>query len=188
MIEIANSGPMMRMSAFRNFGGYNLDYPLGPDTKLAVDLCGQGKVGFISRPLYAMYQHSDSVSRVASIAALQADMCKAIESAFAGPLAGRIADASKLRRRALNHTMLLYSTQRIFNDQYYEGWRVLLGSVRRRPMAILAFKHLLGLVARTILGRAGWAHLLRLLGKEQSRVSPVNLTAAPVLEPKRHAS
>jgi hypothetical protein len=144
-------------------------------------LCGQGKVGYINRPLCAVLQHSDSVGRIVSIAALQADMCKAIESAFTGPLAGRIADASKLRRRALNHTMLLYATQRIFNDQYYEGWRVLLDSVRRRPMAILAFKHLLGLAARTILGSAGWAELLRIAGKERSRASPIQIGGRSVL-------
>jgi glycosyltransferase involved in cell wall biosynthesis len=184
MIEIVNSGQMMRMSAFRKFGGYNLDYPLGLDIKLAVDLCGQGKVGYINRPLYAFFQHSHSFSRLLSIAALQDDMCKAIESAFTGPLAGRIADAGELRRRAINHTMLLYSTQRIFNGQYYEGWRVLFDTLRRNPTATFALKPILSLAARTVLGRTGWTWLLRALRKEQARVSPVDLTVAPVLEAK----
>lgn len=184
MIEMANSGRMMRMSSFRNFGGYNFDYPLASDTKLAVDLCGQGKVGFISRPLYAIFQHTQSVGRIISIVALQAEMCKAIESAFAGPLAGRIADAEKLRRNALNHATLLYSTQRIFNDQFYEGWRILLESVRSRPAAVLAWKTLLGLTARTILGSAGWIQLLKVLGKEQSRSSSITLRATPTMEHK----
>jgi glycosyltransferase involved in cell wall biosynthesis len=182
MVGVTNSGLMMRMSAFRNFGGYNLDYKIIFDIKLAVDLCGQGKVGYINRPLYVSFHHSSGHSGVVAVAAIQAEMCEAIESAFTGPLAGRIADASKLRRRALNQAMLLYSTNQIFNDRYYEGWSVLLDSVRRRPRATLALKPLLSLTARTILGKAGWIQLARILGQEQSHASPINLPITPALE------
>jgi len=180
MIGIMHTGAMMRMSVFRSLGGYNLEARLAIDVKVAVDLCGQGKVGYINRPLYAIFHHPASVGRFANIATLQADICKAIESAFTGPLAGRIPDASKLRRRALNHIMLEHATDRIFNDQYYEGWSLLLQSVRRRPQVILAFKPIVSLTARTILGPSGWTPLLKILGEKRSRVSPIDLTVDPV--------
>lgn len=173
MLAIVNSGPMMRMSAFRNIGGYDLDYQIALDTKLAIDLCGQGKVGYINRPLYAFFRHPDSLDRHVSVAAHQDEVCKAIESAFTSPLAGRIANPRRLRRKALNQAMIQRATQLIFSDHYYEGWRLLLGSVRRRPLLILFWKPILGLAARTILGRDGWTQLLRALGKDQSRVSPI---------------
>src|SRR4029453_15208136 len=100
------------------------------------------------------------------------------QSAFTGPLAGRIANPGRVRRRALNHTMLLHASDHIFNDRYREGWRMLLDSVRRRPLTILAWKQLLGLTARTILGHALWPHLLRILGKGPPRLTPINLKVA----------
>jgi hypothetical protein len=60
----------------------------------------------------------------------------------------------------------------------------LFDTLRRKPAATFAIKPILSLAARTVLGRAGWICLLRALGKEQARVSPVDLTAAPVLGAK----
>jgi hypothetical protein len=175
MLGIIHTGPMMRMSAFRRFGGYNLDSRLACDVKVAIDLCGQGKVGYINRPLYAIFHHPGSVGSLGCISTLQADMCTAIESAFTGPLAGRIPNAASLRRRALNNAMLQDATHRIFNDQYYDGWSLLLDSIRRRPVTIFAVKPLLSVAARTVLGSTGWTRLLRILGKERAPASPIAL-------------
>src|SRR5262245_20261356 len=89
MIGIIHTGLMMRMSALRGFGGYKLESRFACDVRVAVDLCGLGKVGYINRPLYAIFHHPASVGRLAQMATLQADLCTAIETAFTGPLAGR---------------------------------------------------------------------------------------------------
>lgn len=165
MRKVASSGPMVRMSALRKFNGYNLDYEMSCDLKLVVDLCGQGKVGYIDRPLYCIFSHPNRASSVAKAAVFQTFMCNAIESAFTGPLKGRIAGAERCRRQALSLAMLVPATGKIFSDQYLDGWSMVLDSVRRRPLIALAVKPLLVLSARTILGNWGWEQLERVKGR-----------------------
>ena len=159
MIEIVNSGPMMRMSAFRNAGGYNLDFMHAIDSKLAIDLCGQGKVGYINRPLYAFFQHPVSLARSSSIARMQGELERAIESAFTGPKAALTREARKLRRKALDHAFLLHGSQLIWRGQYLAGWGEIVKSVSRRPMLLWSPKPIVSLLLRTSLGERGWRML-----------------------------
>jgi hypothetical protein len=61
--------------------------------------------------------------------------------------------------------MLVPATSKIFNDEYLDGWSMMLDSVRRRPLIALAVKPLLVLSARTILGNWGWNQLERVQGR-----------------------
>lgn len=181
--KVASSGPMARMSALRNFNGYNLDYEMSCDLKLVVDLCGQGKVAYIDRPLYCIFTHPARASSTAKAAVFQDFMCNAIESAFTGPLKGKIADAEKCRRQAISLAMLVPATGKIFADQYREGWSLVLDGVRRRPFIALAVRPLVVLAARTILGERAWKHLERLKGR-----GAVEMASRPNAEGTRGAS
>lgn len=158
-VHIINSGPMMRTDAFRAFGGYNTAFMHAIDIKLAMDMCGQGRVAYINRPLYAFYQHANSLNRVSTVAEKQREMVRAIESVFQGPLAGKIADAPRMRRRAINHTLTLHATQAIFNGRYREGWAAFASGVRLNPQNVLSHLSALALLGRTVLGERGYQWL-----------------------------
>lgn len=161
--KIINTGPMMRMSAFRGFGGYNTAFLYAIDIKLAIDLCGAGRIAYINRPLYAFYQHPQSLTHTSSVAAKQHELVRAVESAFHGPLRGKIANPQRLRQQALGHMLTLHAAQQIFAGNYRSGWAALLSGARMRPFAVLPQRRIIGLVARTLLGARGYKRTRRLL-------------------------
>lgn len=159
MGKIINTGPMMRMSAFRKFGGYNTSYLYAIDVKLAVDLCGVGRVAYINRPLYAFYQHPCSLTNTSSVAAKQRELVRAVESAFSGPLRGKIPNARWLRHRALGHMLTLHATQFVFAGNYRCGWAAFASGSAMRPLAALGQRRALNLVVRTVLGARGYRYV-----------------------------
>lgn len=167
MGKIINTGPMMRMSAFRSFGGYNTSFLYAIDIKLAIDLCGAGRVGYINRPLYAFYQHPNSLTHTSSITAKQRELVRAIESAFQGPLRGNIARPRRLRHRALGHMLTLHATQHIFANRYRQGWADIVSGIGVRPFATLAQLRVLALAARTLLGSRRYKRIAALLQRNR---------------------
>lgn len=166
MGKIINTGPMMRTEAFRSFGGYNTSFLYAIDVKLAIDLCGAGRIGYINKPLYAFYQHPNSLTHTSGIAAKQRELVRAVESAFSGPLQGKIAHPHQLRQQALGHMLTLHAVQYIFGGNPRAGWAAIASAARIRPFATFAQAQILRLLLRTLLGRSGYWHLRSLLRRE----------------------
>ncbi|HKQ68818.1 MAG TPA: glycosyltransferase family A protein [Polyangiaceae bacterium] len=171
-VYIVNSGPMFRMSAYRNFGGYNQDYYHALDVKLAIDLCGQGDIAYINRPLYGFFQHESSVSHGSHFEPKQRDLVRAVESVFTGPLAPRLANPSAMRREALATVLTMHATLCVFNDSYRAGWRALYSGLRIMPLIVLRNKRIVALMARTALGAERYAMIQQLASPFRRKVHP----------------
>jgi glycosyltransferase involved in cell wall biosynthesis len=160
---IVNSGPMFRMSAYRDFGGYNEEYFHALDIKLAIDLCGQGDVAFINRPLYGFFQHMTSLSRVSNVEEKQRDMVRAVESAFSGPLRWRIKNPAKVRHDALADVLTMHATLCVFNDAPMAGFSAFVSGVRIMPLVVLSNRRMFTLLARALMGGELYGRLRRMV-------------------------
>ena len=150
---MVNSGLMFRMSAYRAVGGYNEDYRHALGVKLAIDLCAQGEVAYINRPLYGFFQHDTRrLDHVPDVGEKQGDIVRAVESAFVGPLGARIKSPAAVRRQALADVLTMHATLYVFNDAPRAGWRAFWSGARIMPLVVLTNRRALTLLARTVLG------------------------------------
>jgi glycosyltransferase involved in cell wall biosynthesis len=158
---VNNSGLMLRLDAYHRTAGYPDDMPHIDDLVLAARLCEVGKVGFISRELYAFRQHGSNTHLAPQRDVIRTEILPAIREAFDGPLGDRIEDRERVRRRVVKQALVHLPTQYIFRSQYRAGWSLYRRSLRARPRETLFQPRTIALVLRTALGAQGYEALRR---------------------------
>lgn len=159
---ITHTGTMMRMSAYRAFGGYDRRYKYVTDLKLNADLCAQGKMGYINRLLYAYRQHAESTSVSAKFRRWQEENLHLINAVFDGPIAARMADPERMRRALISNALLARATHEIFGGRLRMGWALWWNSFRLMPRATLFQSRNFNLLLRSTIGESGFRALEQL--------------------------
>jgi glycosyltransferase involved in cell wall biosynthesis len=173
---INDTGMMMRLDAYRRTAGYPEDSPHICDTQLAARLCAIGDVGYIDRPLYAFRQHGSNWHLGHHSSIVRDEILPMIDEAFDGPLAARIDDPAGTKRRIVRNALVHLPTIYIFNDERLAGWRMYWESFKIKPIDTFAQARTLALLARTLLGRRGYAWLRqRVKGGADDRSFPTDL-------------
>lgn len=174
-LSVAHSGPMIRMETYRVTGGYDNGFIHANDLKLWHDLCIQGNVGYIDRPLYATRQHDLSLSKSATIQVLQKDALRIVDLVFSGPLAKNMHNPGSVKRRVIRKLLTHYSTQLAFSGQYLAAWQAYWVNLKLRPIDTLLQRQTFVLTVRTLLGANGYSTLARLrasISHKKRRNSP----------------
>jgi len=161
-LSVAHSGPMIRMGAYREAGGYDNSFIHATDLKLWHDLCIQGNVGYIDQSLYATRQHDLSLSKSATIQILQEDALRLVDLVFSGPLAKNMHNPGSLKRRVIRKLLTHYSTQLAFSGQYLAAWQAYWVNLKLRPIETLLQRQTFVLAVRTLLGANGYTALAKL--------------------------
>lgn len=156
---LTHSGMMFRLDAYRASSGYPEGLPQVDDMLLGVRLCELGDVGYIDDELYAFRQHGDNVHLKPQLSVVRDEYLPVIESAFNGPLGPKV--PAKVRRRVIQRALVHMPTQYVFKGKVKWGWRLWWESMKLHPFATLFQLRTLSLVARSVLGDAGFSALTR---------------------------
>lgn len=163
---LTHTGMMMRLDSLRATNGYRSEFPHVPDMALAVELCDLGDVGYVARSLYAFRQHGSNLHLEPQWHMLRDEMAPLIEEAFTRPAAARLPDPDVVRRRVTRRAAQQLPLQYIFSGHPAVGWRLYWESVKVWPLVTIVQPQTLVLVARTLLGRRGYARLERLMRRK----------------------
>ncbi|GEM_PF-6112511 len=150
--KIWHTGPLFRLSAFRDFGGYDLTFKSCLDLRLFSELCAQGKVGYVNEPLYARYDHDSSVSVTLKSAVHCEEIIRAANKVFDSAFAARIPNVREMRRRILCEYYLTTSTLYLFGCQYRDAGKAFLAGAKIAPTNILLHRRTAYLFLRLVLG------------------------------------
>jgi glycosyltransferase involved in cell wall biosynthesis len=149
--SLGHSGMMFRLDLYRACGGYPEGFKYYDDLLLAVLLCELGDVGYIDDALYAARQHELTEHAVPSRTVVRDELLPIVNRAFRGPLPSRMQNPRAIRRRVTKKNLLHLPTVYIFKGQRAVGWRLLLESVKCKPIATLLQPQILSLVARSLM-------------------------------------
>lgn len=166
---VPHTGTLIRATAYQACGGYDPGYHYALDLKLWLDLCEHGKVAYINRLLYAYRQHETSMSRDSKLGLWQAELLRAIDSVFNGPLSTEIVNPSDMYKRVVQTMLMSNPVHDIFESRYRRGWEAYFISCKQLPAQTLFQKLTLILILRTILGERGFRDLERLYAKFNSK-------------------
>jgi glycosyltransferase involved in cell wall biosynthesis len=153
--NLAHSGMMMRMDAFRATAGYGEEFPHVVDMLLGAKLCAVGDVGYIDRQLYAFRQHDTNLHLRPQLRVLRGEILPVIDAAFDGSLGARVPDAPAVKRRVIRRAVVHLPTQYIFVGARMTGWRLYWESCKVRPADTILQPRSLSLLSRTLLGHRG---------------------------------
>lgn len=148
---VGHSGPMFRLSAYRAMGGYAPGISHGIEGKLPADLCSQGKVGYINRPLYVALEHTNNLHGQAPSRQMIDELIQVAESVLQGPIAARLPDLARVRRRILARIYFRMSAYYIHSNELRTGWQLLRQSIQVNPTWVLRQRGLILLLAKALI-------------------------------------
>ena len=158
-MQLAHTGPMIRLDAYRATSGYRPEFVHYADMRLAIQMAEQGDVAYIDEPLYAWREHATGLHHSLPLKVLEEEVLPIIDAAFSGPIGSKVPNADAVRRRVEQNALVHYPWQFIFTGHRRAGWRMYWESVKLRPYETVAQRATLHLVARTVLGGTGYAWL-----------------------------
>jgi glycosyltransferase involved in cell wall biosynthesis len=172
-----HSGMMLRLDAYRQCGGYPDGFVMCLDILLAVRLCEHGDVGFLDQELYAFRQHGANDHLALRLRGIRDEILPVIGAAFDGPLCGKLKNPAAVRRRVLRRALVHVPTQNIFSGHVRLGWRMYWESVKVRPLETVFQRRTISLVARTLLGSAGFTKVVKGVRRLRHLGAPGEMTA-----------
>lgn len=155
---VVHSGYMFRLDAYHNIGGYDPNYAYADDMKLWMDLCSQGKVGYIRRNLYATRDHPNSLVKN-NVRNLYREMNQILEGVFSTPIAAKLRNREHLRIQTMQRSATGYPMALIFSNHYRRGWTMIWDSAKQHPIITLFQRDILIMLLRTLVGQRGFEFL-----------------------------
>jgi hypothetical protein len=149
---------------------------------MASRLCAVGDVAYIDRLLYAFHQHGTNLHFRHQAPVMRDEILPMIDEVFDGPLAARMAEPEKSRRRIVRNALVHLPTMYIFSGAELAGWRMYWESVKIKPFDTIMQRRTLALLARTMLGgRAyGWIRQRLSRGRPVFSGAPLDVTPQAV--------
>jgi glycosyltransferase involved in cell wall biosynthesis len=151
-IQVLHSGCMVRMSAYREVGGYRRDFRYAVDFALWQMLATVGEVAYVADPLYAYGIHAGQMSvSGASVDRSTAEVLASIEASCARAAEHGLGSPDLLRK-ALDYCLYAVAVDDAFDGRAKLAIRRCMTAIRQRPIAALRARRLRVIAIRLVLG------------------------------------
>jgi glycosyltransferase involved in cell wall biosynthesis len=150
--NVNDTGTMMRLDAYRRTDGYPIHAPHICDTQLCARLCAVGRVGYLDRSLYAFRQHGTNLHLGHHASLVREEILPMIDEVFDGPLASRMDDPERVKRRLVRNALVHLPTVYIFGGHRAAGWQMYWEGVKLHPLLTVLQPRSLSLLGATLLG------------------------------------